>query len=62
MRRYRCERLIEIRYINKNCVNLELYYKYENCDYSINIYIIFDINIDINMNILIYRIYRYNIK
>ena len=54
MRRYRCERLIEIRYINKNCVNLGLCYKYEYCD--------FDINIDINMNILIYRIYRYNIK
>ena len=58
MRRYRCERLIEIRYINKNCVNLELCYKYEYCDFDINI----DINIDINMNILIYRIYRYNIK
>jgi len=58
MRRYRCERLIEIRSINKNCVNLEKYYKYENCDCAINI----DINIDINMNILIYRIYRYNIK
>jgi len=59
MRRYRCERLIEIRYINKNCVNLELYYKYENFDYAINIaiifdiniYIIFDINFDINIDI-----------
>jgi hypothetical protein len=52
MRRYRCERLIEIRYINKNCVNLELYYKYENFDYAINIAIIFDITIDINIYII----------
>jgi hypothetical protein len=52
MRRYRCERLIEIRYINKNCVNLELYYKYENFDYAINIAIIFDIIFDINIYII----------